>query len=157
MAHEYTLEKQIWRTQDFERMNWHDATVHAVAFAKESYELLLDIDYVLKWVEPRPEEGQYRFWVAPATLVFENVSELRIDLYGNLTWSIDEIRRENLDVLTSMRQRQYSWTLDCEAGDISLRSTGFAQAFRTRPRLVRRPFLDVKERGGLSFDRPTPE
>ena len=74
------LEKWTWTEEDFERMGWHDAQVHAFAFLPESWELLLDLDYILKWVAPSEGESHYSFWSAPATLIFENVADLKIEL-----------------------------------------------------------------------------
>jgi hypothetical protein len=60
-------------------MGWHDSFVHAFAFSRESFEFVLDIDYVLQWDKPKDDE-YFSFWVAPATLVFWNGSELEIHL-----------------------------------------------------------------------------
>lgn len=43
------------------------------------FKLLFDIDYIFKWVGPE-EDGYYRFWISPATLIFENVYDVNIDL-----------------------------------------------------------------------------
>jgi hypothetical protein len=48
----YELEKWVWSHHDFDVMGWHDATVHAFALVPEQFELLLDIDYIVKWEEP---------------------------------------------------------------------------------------------------------
>ena len=60
-------------------MGWHDSRIHAVAFLTEKFELAFDIDYILRWVQPSEDE-YHRFWVAPATLVFENIHEVKFDI-----------------------------------------------------------------------------
>ena len=49
MPDTYHLEKTIWTDTDFEQMNWHDCPIHAFSF-NDNFELLLDIDYIFKWV-----------------------------------------------------------------------------------------------------------
>jgi hypothetical protein len=41
---------------------------------------VLDIDYIVRWVDPAPDEPHYSFWIVPATLVFEDVFGLSVDL-----------------------------------------------------------------------------
>src|SRR5215213_10801038 len=87
------LEKWTWTEEDFERMGWHDAQVHAFAFLPESWELLLDLDDILKWVAPSEGESHYSFWSAPATLIFENVADLKIELEPFPAFELDGIER----------------------------------------------------------------
>ena len=56
----YELEKAVWTDDDFSLMGWHDATVYAAATLPESFELVLDIDYILKWVDPVQREPRSR-------------------------------------------------------------------------------------------------
>ena len=46
------LEKAVWTDGDFDRMGWHDARVHAIAFHEDedNAELLLDLDYIVRWI-----------------------------------------------------------------------------------------------------------
>ena len=76
----YELQKLIWSQHDFDVMGWHDATIHAFALVPEQFELLLDIDYILKWEEPEPPDVYHTFWVSPATLVFQGVQDIKINL-----------------------------------------------------------------------------
>jgi hypothetical protein len=72
---EEQLEKAVWTAADFDRMDWHDARVHAITFheVEQDAELLLDLDYIVRWIDPEPPAEYFSFLVAPATLVFENV------------------------------------------------------------------------------------
>ena len=78
--HQYELEKWIWTEADFERMGWHDSKIYALAFSPETFELLLDIDYIFEWVQPEPGKKFFKFWIDPATLVFQNVYDVDFDI-----------------------------------------------------------------------------
>jgi hypothetical protein len=68
----HSLEKALWSDADFDVMGWHDATVHAIAFEEsdDRAALLIDLDYIVRWIEPQPLSRSFSFLVAPATLVF---------------------------------------------------------------------------------------
>jgi hypothetical protein len=153
----YPLEKSIWTEADFHLMGWHDSFIHAFAFRPESFELLLDIDYILKWVEPGGDQ-YFSFWVAPATLVFWNVSDLEIDLAPITGIEVLDIARESAGPPRNAAHigvaEEWRWTIDCTAGEITLRSAGYSQYFRKMPRLQRQQALSLAERGGYSFERP---
>ena len=76
----YEIEKAIWTEIDFDQMGWHDVHIHAVAFRPDTYELLLDIDYMFAWVNPEKEEKHYTFWMSPCTLVFSNVHTFKAEI-----------------------------------------------------------------------------
>lgn len=153
----YELHKWLWTELDFEEMGWHDVTIHAVAFLPEVYELALDIDYIFHWVDPAAGETQFKFWVAPATLVFENVNELAIDLEPHGSIELHGIERsephkpKNIDVVD--RDIEWRWTLETQSGEINLRSIGYKQYIRRAPVLSRAQVLDIGARGGFSFQR----
>lgn len=154
MADQYALERAIWTHSDFEAMGWHDATIHAIAFLPATWELALDIDYILRWVEPAPGEESYSFWVAPATLIFENTFETQIELEP-----MDEVTMQGLERRDAQPMRPgfegphtaWQWVVDCNEGSITLRATGFRQIFRQAPILVSRQTLEPPERGEISF------
>ena len=156
MPEEHTLDKWLWTEADFEQMGWHDARVHAVAFVSEAFELAFDIDYVLQWVQPSEDES-YRFWVAPATLVFENVYDVKFDLEPFEAVEIAELRREdpqrpkNAEFIG--RDTEWRWVVETHQGKISLRAIGYKQHFRRAPVLGRTQSLDIAARGGYSFHR----
>jgi hypothetical protein len=58
-------------------MGWHDCRVHAVSIGEYAdntlppARMLLDIDYIVRWVQPAGRDRNFTFWIAPATLVFE--------------------------------------------------------------------------------------
>ena len=154
----YTLEKPVWTDVDFEQMGWHDAHVHAVAFRPELFEFWVDLDYIFSWVHPQGDEKYFRFWVAPVTLVFTNVHSLgfEIELYdgGLSVLSLERsepTKPRNADHMP--QQVEWLWRLDCNEGEIALRSVGYSQFTRRPPALLQAQELTFEERGGISFDR----
>ena len=154
MPDQYTLERPIWTHADFETMGWHDATIHAIAFLPATFELALDIDYIVQWVDPTPGEDHYSFWVAPATLVFENACEAQIELepMGGVSMQSLE-RRDERPMRPGFEgpSTTWEWVVDCNEGAITLRATGFRQIFRQAPILIQRQTLLPAERGEISI------
>ena len=155
----YTIEKWLWTDADFESMGWHDVRIHAMAFHGNTYEIAFDVDYIFEWIPPDSGKTYSEFWVSPATLVFENVNKLRIDLEPSLGVELDGIERKsprkpkNLDYIE--RDVEWAWKLQTHSGEISFRSVGYKQYIRRQPVLTRRQFLETDARGGFSFYRGT--
>ena len=91
MTEQYRLEKWIWTDGEFDDMNWHACTIHAFA-SPDNYDLALDIDYIFRWVNS-PDKKSYNFWIAPATLVFENVTNIDFQFFSLIALGIDVIER----------------------------------------------------------------
>jgi hypothetical protein len=95
------LTKSIWSDADFDVMGWHDVTIHGLCVQPGASDnllprLLLDIDYIVRWVHPLPPEKHFSFWTAPSTLVFEDVWDVEgdFDFKGMaLMLDVDHIRR----------------------------------------------------------------
>jgi hypothetical protein len=151
----YNLEKLIWDENDFEQMGWHDSKVYAIAFEGEKFELALDIDYILKWLNPSDKESNYKFWVAPATLVFSNVYNLNI-IQQSLGLEIQDVYRENpvkpKNEIHIEGKTEYDWTIETTSGKITFKAAGYKQYFRKPPALLDSQKIDFKERGGISFN-----
>jgi hypothetical protein len=88
MADSFELEKKIWTESDFDIMDWHDSPVYSLAFYSEASslttELMFDIGYIFKWIDPIPPTRNFSFWIAPATIVFKNVYNLSIQISQTL-------------------------------------------------------------------------
>lgn len=153
----HRLVKSLWTEADFDVMGWHDATLHAIALPIDTFELALDIDYILEWIPPGPGETPFRFRLAPATLVFWNVHDLHIDLSPQDDLTIADIERSDPTRPPNAehvgREVEWRWTIACHVGAISFRSCGFRQHLRAPPVLGSQS-LSLEERGGISFDRP---
>jgi hypothetical protein len=139
-------------------MGWHDVRIHAMAYVVHEsdfiYELVLDIDYIHKWVCPETEGAACQFWISPATLVFEGAHTVEMDTAGNtLGIVILELKREQTPSNRSADvPRDFVWTLDCVEGSIRFHASGYKQYCRKQPQLLPQQSLDLKLRG-LSFAR----
>lgn len=155
MDQQYEVAKWIWTDTDFEQMGWHDCRIHALAFSPDDSKLLFDLDYILAWVGPVHEDGYYRFWVAPATLVFENVYDISFDIESCGSLEISGIQRKdpkrprNADFI--QRDQEWLWVVECQQGEISFRATGFKQYIRAMPSYDRAQVLALEKRAGFSF------
>jgi hypothetical protein len=151
-------EKSVWTEADLEAMGWHDATIHAIALPTDAFELVLDIDYIVKWVNPAEGQTHFRFWVSPATVVFRNLHELSVSLEPHQQVTIQGIERcdpgkpKNAEYIG--RDVEWRWMIECHQGEITFRASGFSQYLRAAPQFGTSQFISVKERGGYSFDRP---
>ena len=151
----YKLEKPVWTAADFEVMGWHDATIWSMAVVGEQFELLFDIDYILQWVHPVPPEQNFSFWVSPATLVFEGVQNVNIDIEIDYIEQIEvaDINRDGPSALPNGSMTNWKWLMELQQGKIEFEATRFTQYVRLHPRLGGKQVLDLTERGGISFDR----
>ena len=152
----YAVEKWLWTEADFEQMGWHDSHIHAVAFLPSQFEVAFDIDYILQWVQPS-EDDYYRFWVAPATLVFENIHDLKVDIEPFNAVEIADLHRDdprrprNADYIG--QETEWRWRIETHQGDITLRAVGYKQYVRRQPVYGRSQSLELAARGGFSFGR----
>jgi hypothetical protein len=158
MIEPYELEKWIWTDADYEQMGWHDCQVHAISFIPKNFEIAFDIDYIFKWVNPLPGETYFKFWITPATLVFENVYELKMEL-DEPDFELDIVERNeprkprNSDYIK--KDKEWLWTLEAHRGSLSFRSIGYKQYIRKQPILSEIHVLETDLRGGISFERPS--
>lgn len=151
----YQAEKSLFTDQDFESMGWHDNPIHAFAFGPGSREVSFDIDYIFKWEQPLPDEKYYRFWISPATLVFEDVFDLKIehDAYAGLT--ILGVEREEVKKAgVAFPKKLWNWKLDCVEATWTICAHGYRQFIRRPPILVRQQRLTDEQRAGFSFECP---
>jgi hypothetical protein len=148
------MDRIRWSTADLEEMSWHDVNVHAFAYLSEAYEIAFDIDYMVRWVSPAAGETHYSFWIAPATLVFESVHELRFDLESQGGLTVFGVTREDERPTRegfAGPPVDWLWVIDCLEGAIQFRSTRFRQTLRRSPELRGTQRLGLAERGGISF------
>ncbi len=136
----------------FEDFCWHDDLIYGFSLrlgdpAANDWnsEFVLDIDHIVEWV--RGAEGM-QFRVAPATLVFRGVSDLRIDIDWGMRgcqvapWlpSIGQIEREAVQEQKIYLDRPYFlWriVLNSPAGaSVSFGAVDFEMTLRREPLLV---------------------
>ncbi|MEJ7738107.1 MAG: hypothetical protein WKF97_11820 [Chitinophagaceae bacterium] len=149
------LEKSVWTDDDFEQMGWHDNKMYAMAFGIENGEIIFDIDYILKWIDPEENENNFKFLIVPSTLVFRNVYDLNMNSL-TLDVTVESIYRDNATQPKNAdyiaEQIEYNWTIETTNGEITFKSVGYKQYARQKPRLLDSQFIDLAERGGISFD-----
>ena len=156
MTDKYELEKWLWTESDFEIMGWHDSRVYAIAFSPEKFEIVFDIDYIFQWVHLKQDEKFFSFWVSSATLIFDNVYDIKFDISsysGGL--EIDCIKREYIgspiNAQSIGKDKEWNWTIECQEGEIKFRSAGYKQYIRTKPKLGEQTLeLETRE---ISFHR----
>ncbi len=152
---------------DFGRLSWHDCHVWRVELRAGdpdeqdwTSDLVLDVDYIVEWLCDVGGGGQFR--LAPATLVFHGVTDLRI----NIDWgrsgfqgalhelSIDGIEREPIqDQKVYLDRPYYRWTIRLNwpgSGEIAFGAVGFTQTLRAEPVLMERQSLSRRERDRLT-------
>ena len=71
-----------WTEAEFPDMSWHDCQVNSLSLEQEGEwqsDLVLDLDFIVEWVCGVAEA--FRFRVAPASLRFVNVDNLRLEVF----------------------------------------------------------------------------
>lgn len=136
--------RERYTEADFENLSWHDNFIHAIAIqGKQQDELALDIDFVVGC--SCNDVCGPGYWLAPATLVFQNVTDLRM----HLDWpdsgfqcaihcaSIHQVVRERvLNQKICLDRPYHSWRIEINWPDnncIEFGATGFTQTLRTKP------------------------
>lgn len=138
-------------------MWWHDARIHSVCFDSDNVKLMFDIDYIFAWVDSAPGTTGWSFWVSPCTLVFDNAYDLTMDVESSRLYIMD-LQRGEYSVPENGafigKSDQWTWNIECDTADISLKSTGYTQYTRRKPRHISGQGFSLTERGGVSFGQP---
>jgi hypothetical protein len=138
-------------------MGWHDVHIHGIAFKPGAFELYFDIDYIFAWIDPEPPDKHYMFWLAPCTWVFSNVYDIEMDVDTSSGLEIADVSRElvgrpkNADLID--RDLEWKWTIECQEGNLILKSVGYEQYVRKKPIRSKSQLFDWAERGGVNFDK----
>ncbi len=143
----YEIEKNIWTEVDFEQMGWHDSHIYKIRLAED---LELDIDYILQWNKPEIEGLPFTFWVAPATLVFNKVKNIKFefDTAFDIPFEIEDIER-------TVKENQTVWTIITRQGDIEFICEGYTQYIRQNPSFQFVQTISYPERYGYTLERTT--
>ena len=148
---------------DFDDLSWHDNALYGLRLDIGDYtrgdwrsDLVLDIDHIVEWL--CAADGRVRFRVAPATLTFHDVTDLRIavdcgDSGGQAALSvlsIDAITRERLeDQKICLDRPYYRWRIALnvpQGGKVAFGASGFTQVPRAAPVLQDEQQLSPAER-----------
>jgi hypothetical protein len=155
-------------TDAFDGFSWHDNQVHGLRWelgdperGQWHHRLVLDIDHIVEWSGAGIGEGRFR--VAPASLVFEDVQDLKLSIdwgeSGSLRMvnfnhpTIHNIERIPIpDAPPPFQGRTWRWNIHFnapEGGLIAFIASGFRQTLRTEP--------VVTEEQWYPTDRPRPQ
>ncbi|GAA4832106.1 hypothetical protein [Kitasatospora terrestris] len=149
------LSKTVWSDADFDEMEWHQVTIHGLCVQPGAADgalprLMLDIDYIIRWVYPVEPEKHFTFWISPATLVFEDVRDVVGDLSFTglpLSLDIDQLRRAD----PQDGEDAPHWHIEGQSFDLRFRASGFRQYLRQVPQHSPRLVLAPDARGGIAF------
>ena len=142
---------QIWTDEQFDEMSWHDNCVHALRIVEGVHgagELILDLDYILEWIEV---EDNFQFLILPVTLKFREVTGLRISLdYATPTIALGPFSIHAIERKVEQRERYAAqvWKLliNSPVGEITFESQGFEQRGAGAPKISNGQWLSPEER-----------
>ena len=156
----------VYTEVDFEQLSWHDCHIWGVElYAGDAdagdwtSDLILDIDFIVEWLCGGGGGGEFR--VAPSSLIFHGVTDLRITVdWGNSGFrtalhpiSIDRIEREAIRAQKVYLDRPYySWQIRFNwpaAGVITFGAVGFTQTLRSEPVVTDKQCLSYRGRRRL--------
>ncbi len=147
---------------DFDRLSWHDCHIHALAFRVGDVDagdwtrgLVFDIDFIVEWLCGVDSRTQFR--VAPATLTFHGVTDLKITIdWGDSGFqnslhevSIGGIRRQVIqDQRVYLERPYYEWRiqLNWPTGEVRFGAVGFTQKLRAEAVLTETQRLSLSQR-----------
>ena len=147
------LAKGVWTDADFQTMGWHDSHIYAISLLEYEDEtlpptrLLLDLDYIVQWVDGQPPARHFTFWVAPATLVFDQAWNVTGE-FGPLSGALEVADLHRLPPEDD--HPDWLWHIEGHQFDLRLRAPGYTQHMRRPPLHVARQRLTLAERGGIS-------
>ena len=144
-----------WRTVDYEKLSWHDVHVHGFrldTFKDDdgSADLVLDIDYVLKW---EASGDGFLFTVCRADLRFHDVFGLKFTLdysvptAGMCPFAIDGIERELVEFPNGYKSYRWRLPINWPKGSLEFQAPGFTQTLTGVPHVQSHQALAPEHRG----------
>ena len=143
--------------EQFEDYCWHDNAIHGFHIVEGddgcSGDLVLDIDFILEWLQPEGDDNAFGFKVAPANLTFHEVTDLVVSVdYAASTaafqpMTIHEIHREVVTYPNG--HSSFNWKVEINwprNSFISFRSSGFTQVLRAEPIVSGAQYLSPSQR-----------
>lgn len=126
--------KSVYSVEDFDVLGFHDCCVHGIRWDSASYALIIDLDYIVQWIE---NNGSYEFWVAPAELYFAYSSEVKISLdWTRMTMEcpIQDVHKHECR-MTPNESEEYHWEIEFANpyGAIELWSGDFELRIQAEP------------------------
>lgn len=148
-----------WHTEDFDKLSWHDVHVHGFrldTFKDDngSADLVLDIDYILKW--EKSGDG-FLFTVCRADLRFHDVFGLKLHIdyatptAGMCPFSIDGVERELVKSPTGHQSYRWRLPINWPKGLVEFQAPGFTQTLTGTPNIQPHQALAPgNRRGGIA-------
>lgn len=123
-----------WTDHNFNELNFHDNIIYSVSFPEEEPLFSVRLDYILDWNLDKSKE-LYSFLVSPALLIFENISELKIDLIyeNNIGMSISTFVRDNQRLSPNKEVYLWDYIIYTDRGNISLSAASFSLKLLDEP------------------------
>lgn len=145
--------KTCYTETDFEQISFHDCYIYGIKWSLGNFAMHFDIDYIAAWeaVANGDVVAAYHFWVCPAELMFNDISDAVI----SLDWAaqaplcqIDEIQRTD-QRMTPNGIVQWHWEIALAEpnGSIDLWATGFQLWPEGQPVLSTVPYLSQRPTG----------
>jgi hypothetical protein len=148
---------------DFEQMSWHDCHIWRLEFQvgepdEDDWtdDLVIGLDFITQWL--CGADRTCSFMIAPASLVFHGVTDLRIAIeWGRSGFqtaihhvAIDRISRELIhDQKVFLDRPYYQWKIKLnwpKDGEISFGAVGYSQTLLAEPVISTKQHLSLKER-----------
>ncbi|MGD9679390.1 MAG: hypothetical protein AB7V16_13700 [Vulcanibacillus sp.] len=145
-------DKSYYTQKDFDVISFHDCAIHSMYFNDEEKKFFLDIDFITEWII-NPGEA-ISFKVAPATLVFNNVLDMRIDIDLSCCSKLELPSIDGVRYVVEKNDNGYIFSkfiVDLHEGCIVLYSESYEIYLRKSP-ILSNMTLPNKERGVPSFD-----
>ncbi len=147
--------------------SWHDNLIYGLRIDAADpdnglwrSDLVLDIDHILEWL--RLEDGSFRFRVAPATLTFHDVTDLRISVAYEGSFAgmnLNELSISEIEQGAPLARERpqapllFPWCIKLNhppRGEISFNATGYTQTLRAAPRICDEQRLPLLERSSFA-------
>ena len=160
------LTRRTYTEADFDQLSWHDNHLYGVHIFMGDIEqgdwrsdLVFDLDYIVEWVCATDQSCQ--FWVAPATLTFHHVTDLRMVIdWGRSGFqaaihevSISGITRSQIENQRICLDRlYYLWKIEThipKEGMLNFGASGLTQVVRAEPVLIDEQKLSSSQRSPL--------
>lgn len=140
---------------DFKSLDFHDSPFYAFGTIPLNYQLLMDIDWIIAR-DINLEKSKIE--ISPATLVFENVWNLSIDIDMNNELIIDSIDILSVGIPRNKDcfptgTKEYDWHIEFINGTMEFKSIGFSIYQRKVPQIKGCTQLTMFERGGISLKK----
>ena len=145
-----------------DEVSWHDNLIYAIQICAPNPEhgdwrsdLVLDIDHIVEWV--CGADGRVKFRVAPATLVFHDVTDLRVrlDMGGASPLALNELSIDGITKtpapppgLPSSRLYHH-WRIALNLprnGELTFGASGYTRTLRAEPLLLDEQRLAARDR-----------